>query len=110
MSGYGLYAAARGVLDLVALHDFEIIIGLALVVFGLMLIVAAALVRVVIPGGLALAIGAMLGLQALAIHNAVHLYGDAAILPQAVLGSAAAALVSLAAYGSRGITEDTGRG
>lgn len=106
MSGYGLVAAARGVFDLVALHDFEIIIGLALVVFGLMLIVAAALVRVVIPGGLALAIGAMLGLQALAIHHAVHLHGDAAILPQAMLGSAAAALVALAAYGSREVTED----
>lgn len=110
MSGYGLYAAARGLIDLAAQHDFEIIIGLALVVFGLILIVAAALVRVVIPGGLALAIGAMLGLQAVAIHNAVHLYGDAAILPQVALGCAAAALVTLAVYGSRGITEDTRRG
>lgn len=110
MSGYGLYAAGRGVFDLIALHDFEILIDLAMLVFGLMLIVAAALVRVVIPGGLALAIGAMLGLQAVAIHNAVHLYGDAVILPQVVLAGAAAALVALAAYGSRGITEDTRRG
>ncbi|MBI4476550.1 MAG: hypothetical protein HY654_05210 [Acidobacteria bacterium] len=106
MSGYGLYAAGRGTFDLVVLHDFEIIVGIAMAVFGLVLIVAAALVRVVMPGGLALAIGAMLALQALAIHNAQHLYGDVAILPQLALGSAAALLVALSAYGSRGVTEE----
>ena len=46
---------------------------LGLIVFGVLLVLAAAFVRVRLPGGLAFAIGAMLGLQALAVHDAVHL-------------------------------------
>jgi hypothetical protein len=41
--------------------------------FGALLVLAAAFVRVRLPGGVAFAIGAMLGLQALAVHDAVHL-------------------------------------
>ena len=48
---------------------------LGLIVFGALLPLAAAFVRVRLPGGLALAIGAMLGLQALAVHDAVRLGG-----------------------------------
>ena len=43
--------------------------------FGGLLALAAAFVRVRLPGGLAFAIGAMLGLQALAVHDAAHLGG-----------------------------------
>ena len=49
-----------------------------LMIFGLLLALSAAFVRVRLPGGLAVAIGAMLGLQALAVHNAVHLAGGLA--------------------------------
>jgi hypothetical protein len=56
-------------------------------------------VRVRLPGGLAFALGAMLGLQALAVHDAVHLGGG--IAPQIARGSVAVVLVALALSDAR---------
>jgi hypothetical protein len=56
-------------------------------------------VRVRLPGGLAFAIGALLGLQALAVHNAVHL--DAGLAPQVGRAVLAAVLVALASVPRR---------
>jgi hypothetical protein len=67
----------------------------------LILLLAAAFVRVVIPGGLALAIGALLGLQALSIYSDFHIAGSVAPAPQLVRAGYALVLVGLAHFGAR---------
>ncbi len=103
IAAYGIYSIVAGVLDLVAAHQLEIIVDVALVALGLLLILAAAFVRVLIPGGLALAIAGMLGLQALAVHNTLHFYGRLVLFPQVVRGAVAIGLVVLAWLGARAI-------
>jgi hypothetical protein len=92
MLGYGMYATAWALIDLVATSRLELWADLLLMAFGLVLILAAAFVRVRLPGGLALAIAALSGLQGLALHNALHLYGMLVPLPLF------AALLVLCAY------------
>ena len=91
---YGVYSAAWAVADLVRGAHLELWAELGLMAFGALLALAAAFVRVRLPGGLAFAIGAMLGLQALGVHDAVHLGGG--IAPQIVRGAIALVLVALA--------------
>ena len=98
MCTYGLYSAAWAVVDLIRGARLELWAELGLVLFGLLLGLSAALVRVRLPGGLAAAIGAMLGLQALAVHNAVHL--NAGLAPQIGRGVLAVVLVALAYQGA----------
>ena len=98
MFGYGTYSFAWAIVDLVRGARLELWAELGLILFGLLLVLSAALVRVRIPGGLAAAIGAMFGLQALAVHDAVHLGGG--IAPQIVRAACAAALVALAWLGA----------
>jgi hypothetical protein len=105
MVGYGLYSVVAAVLDLVGAHRLEVLVDLATVFLGLLLLLAAAFVRVLIPGGLALAIAALLGLQALAVHNTPHLWGAFILGPQIVRGVIAAALVALAYVGGRRVGE-----
>ncbi len=97
MFGYGTYSVAWAVSDLMQGAQVEFWAELGLIGFGLLLILAAAFVRVRIPGGLAVAIGAMLGLQALAVHNAAHL--ESGITPQVVQGVTAFFLVGCAVAG-----------
>lgn len=104
---YGVWSAGRAVLDLVATRRFEIAADLAALVFGLLLLLAAPLVRVRMPGGLALAIGALLGLQALSLHEAAHRYGEIALVPQLTRGLFALTLVLLACVGGKDL--GTGR-
>jgi hypothetical protein len=89
MFAYGTYAALSSVLALVRGPRLELWAEGGQVLFGLLLVLSAAFVRVRLPGGLALAIGAMLGLQGLAVHAAAHL--GSGLTPQ--LGRAALALV-----------------
>ncbi len=98
MFAYGVYSATWAAVDLVRGARLELWAELGLVVFGLLLALSAALVRVRLPGGLASAIGAMLGLQALAVHNAVHL--DVGIPAQIARGLFALALVVAARAGA----------
>ena len=98
MFGYGTYSLVWAVVDLLRGPQLELWAELGHVVFGLLLVLSAALVRVRIPGGLAAAIGAMLGLQALAVHDAAHLGGG--ITPQLVRALLAASLVALAWLGA----------
>src|SRR3954451_18681483 len=95
MFGYGIYAVCWAVLDLVRGARLELWAELGLIAFGVLLALAATFVRVRLPGGLAFAIGALLGLQALAVHDAVHLAGG--IAPQIVRRSIALTLIALAA-------------
>jgi hypothetical protein len=92
---YGIYSVGWAVVDLVRGARLEAWAELGLIAFGVLLALASTFVRVRLPGGLAFAIGAMLGLQALAVHDAVHLGGG--IAPQIVRGSIALAVIGLAA-------------
>ena len=95
MFSYGLYSAGWAVVDLFQGARLELWAELGSIVFGALLALAAAFVRVRLPGGLAFAIGAMLGLQALAVHDAVHL--GTGVAPQIVRGATALLLVTIAA-------------
>ena len=91
---YGIYSVGWASADLMRGARLELWAELGLVAFGALLALAAAFVRVRLPGGLAFAIGAMLGLQALAVHDAVHLGGG--VSDQIVRGSIAVVLIVLA--------------
>jgi len=73
---YGAYSIGWAVADVVRGARLELWAEGGLLLFGALLIVAAAFVRVRLPGGLAFALGALLGLQALAVHSAAHLGTD----------------------------------
>ena len=104
---YGGYSFGWAVVDMLRGARLEFWAEAGLMIFGLLLALSAALVRVRLPGGLAAAIGAMLGLQALAVHNAVHLAGG--IAPQIVQGAVATILVAVAATAKSGQTDDVQR-
>ncbi|MCU1381523.1 MAG: hypothetical protein JWL71_220 [Acidobacteria bacterium] len=99
MFSYGIYSVGWAAADLVRGARLELWAELGLMAFGALLSLAAAFVRVRLPGGLAFAIGAMLGLQALAVHDAAHLGGG--ITPQVVRGSIAIVLVAIALSDAR---------
>ena len=80
MFAYGSYSAAWAVVDVVRGARIELWADALIAFFGVLLIVAAALVRVRMPGGLAVAISAMLALQALEVHTAAHL--ESGLVPQ----------------------------
>ena len=88
--------------DLVRGARLELWAELGLIAFGALLALAAAFVRVRLPGGLAFAIGAMLGLQALAVHDAVHLGGG--VRASDVRGAIAIVLVALGAQRASAFT------
>jgi hypothetical protein len=96
--GYGVYSIVWPVVDLLRGARLELWAELGLMLFGLMLMLSAAFVRVRLPGGIALALGAMLGLQALAVHSAVHLANGLA--PQIGRAVLAGVLLVLARAGS----------
>ena len=99
MFGYGVYAIGWAAVDLIRGARLELWAELGMIAFGGLLALAAAFVRVRLPGGLAFAIGAMLGLQALAVHDAAHLGGGVA--PQIARASIAIVLVALALSDTR---------
>jgi hypothetical protein len=100
MLGYGLYSAGLGLAGLLGLVVLDVWADLVLVLLGLLLALSAALVRVRFPGGLALALSAMLSLQALALHNDLHFYGRIVPLLQALRGAYVVLLLVLAYVGS----------
>ncbi len=107
MAIYGVYSAGLGLVDLFGVYGLDWWADLALVGLGLVLMLSAAFVRVFIPGGLALAAGALLGLQALSFHNDVHFYGRVLILPQVVRGVIAGGLLIMAQAGTtRGANQE----
>ena len=95
---YGVYSTVWPLVDLLRGARLELWAELGLMLFGLLLTLSAAFVRVRLPGGIALALGAMLGLQALAVHSAVHLANGLA--PQIGRAVLAVALLALARAGS----------
>jgi hypothetical protein len=99
--GYALWDAARAAAGLMGPRGVEIWANLATIVLAVILLVSAALVRVRMPGGLALAIGALLGLQAFALNAAAGVYGTIALAPQIGRAVFAALVVLLALFGGR---------
>jgi hypothetical protein len=95
---YGMYSIVWPLVDLIGGARLELWAELGLMLFGLLLMLSAAFVRVRVPGGIALALGAMLGLQALAVHSAAHLANGLA--PQIGRAVLACALLALARAGS----------
>jgi hypothetical protein len=98
MFSYGAYEMVWAVVDLLRGARLELWADLGLIVFGLLLVLAAAFVRVRLPGGIAFAVGALLGLQALAVHDAVHL--DSGWAPQIGRAILAATRIALAYAGT----------
>ena len=60
---------------------------------------AHALVRVSLPGGLALAVSGLLGLQSISLHNDPHVYGELLLAPHLARAGFSALLVALAYFG-----------
>ncbi len=100
-AAYGIYSVGLGVVDAFRSPGLDWWADLALVVFGLLLLLSSAFVRVRMPGGLALAVGSVLALQALSLHNDLHFNGDILIAPQAARGAVSVGLATLAYLGAR---------
>lgn len=99
MALYGLYSILAGVTDLVAATRLEWWANLWLMGAGTVLVLGAAFVRVSMPGGLALAVGGLLALQSIGLHNAGHLYGRVLLVPELARATLALSLVALAYFG-----------
>ena len=99
MTCYGLYSLGTGLADLFGASRLELLPNLGLILLGAMLVLAGLLIRVGLPGSLALALAALFGLQSLALHNAAHLYGQIAPEPQIARALFATVLVALAYFG-----------
>ena len=99
MTAYGIYSLGAGLVDLFGASQLEPIANIGSVGFGAMLVLAGLLVRVGLPGSLALALAALFGLQSLALHTAGHLYGQVAPEPQIARALFAMLLVGLAYFG-----------
>ncbi len=98
---YAIYSVSLGVVDLFRPSGLDWWADLALIAFGLLLLLSSALVRVRMPGGLALALSALLALQALSLHNDMHFYGDILVAPQIIRGLVAGTLAGLGFWGGR---------
>jgi fatty acid desaturase len=102
MLAYGLHQVGVGVDGMTRGTPLEAWATAALVLLGSLLIVSAIIVYLGVPGALAAALGSLLGLQALAIHNAVHLSpSPESVGPHLVRGAFSATLVLLAWAGDR---------
>ena len=96
---YGLHDVVVGSADLIGAGTLEWWANGWRMLAGAMLLFAAVLVRVSMPGGLALAVAALLGLQSISLHNDPHFYGRLLLLPQAMRAVFSATLIALAYCG-----------
>ncbi len=99
MVSYGLYSVGVGILDLLTTARLEWWADLWLIGAGAILAFAAALVRVSMPGGLALAVAGLLALQSIGLHNAGHLYNELGYLLEVARAIFAVTLTGLAYLG-----------
>jgi hypothetical protein len=96
MAAYGVYSAGLGLVDLFGAYGLDWWADAGLILLGALLVLSSAFVRVLMPGGLALAVSALLALQALSLHNDVHFYGAVLVFPQVVRAIVGLALLALA--------------
>ena len=96
---YGLHDIIAGAADLFGGAVPEWWAAAWRMLAGAMLALAALFVRASFPGGLALAVGGLLGLQSVSLHNDPHIYGELLLWPQVSRAAFSAALVALAWLG-----------
>ena len=96
---YGGYSVVDGLIDFVFAEKLEWWANLWGIFSGIFLAFGAIFTRVSFPGGLALAISGLLGLQAISLHNEIHLYGQLSESYQLSRIAFAALLVTLGHYG-----------
>jgi hypothetical protein len=101
MASYGLYSCVSAVIDLLGTGQYDILPNIGEIVFGILLILAAAFVRVQMPGGLPLAVSALLGLLAVSIYNAPTAYGYYPTAPFVARAAFSLLLLALAYSGGR---------
>jgi len=98
---YALYAIGWSLLDLVVWSRLEVWANLTTMAAAALLAPAAVLVRARIPGGLPLAFAALVGVQAISLHNSMHIHGDIWVLGESLRGAFGAAVMALAWAGQR---------
>ena len=103
---YGLHDIVAGAADLFAGTVPEWWAAAWRMLAGAVLALAALFVRASVPGGLALALGGLLGLQSISLHNDPHVYGDLLLWPQVSRAAFSAVLVALAWFGWESAGED----
>ena len=96
---YGGYCVIDGLIDFVFAETLEWWANLWGIFSGILLAFGAIFTRISFPGGLALAIGGLLSLQAISLHNEIHLYGQLSKTYQFSQIGFAALLVTLGHYG-----------
>ena len=96
---YGLHDIIAGAADLLRGVVPEWWAAAWRMLSGSLLALAAVLVRASIPGGLALAVAGLLGLQSVSLHNDPHVYGNLLLWPQVSRAVFSAVLVALAWFG-----------
>ena len=107
---YGLHDIVAGAADLIAGTVPEWWAAAWRMLAGAVLALAALFVRASLPGGLALALGGLLGLQSISLHNDPHIYGDLLVWPQVSRAVFSATLVALAWFGWETAGEDGATG
>ena len=96
---YGGYSIAIGLIDFIFLEKLEWWANLWIILAGFILSFGAIFTRISFPGGLALAIGGLLGLHAISLHNEIHLHGQLSQNLQLSRLAFAVLLVILGYYG-----------
>ncbi|MCX6538936.1 MAG: hypothetical protein NT151_08390 [Acidobacteria bacterium] len=99
--GYALYTVGWSVIDLVVWSRLERWADVATSAIALLLFPAAVLIRARIPGGLPLGFAALLGLQAISLHNSMHLYGEIRVLAESARAAFWSGVMVLALAGQR---------
>jgi hypothetical protein len=101
LAGYGLYAIGAALADLIFFSRLELWANLGVAVLGMTLLFAAVLVRARVPGGLLFALGGLLGLQAVNLHNSMHLHGSIQIVEESARAVFGALLMLLGWWGGK---------
>ena len=99
MALYGLFSIISSLVYWIEGASLEWWANLWLIVAGLILLLSSVFVRISMPGGLALAIGGLLALQSISLHNDGHLYNQISLLSQLARASFSSLLVALAYFG-----------
>ena len=96
---YGGYSVSIGLIDFIFVEKLEWWANLWMILAGVVLLFGAIFTRISFPGGLALAIGGLLGLHAISLHNEIHIHGQLSQSLQLSRLAFAVLLVILGYYG-----------
>ncbi len=110
LAGYGVYSVVAAIADMIVFARLEWWADIGGGMLGLSLLFAAVLVRARVPGGLAFALGGLLGLQALGLHNSMHLHGSIQIIEESARAGFGILLMVLGWIGGKREPPDSGPG